>query len=186
MLTMPLMFLDGFVRIAVILVLSPFVLVAWIFPATKKMLEKLWGIFLGTGLSVIFACFYIALTLYLVITFAEKQYPGILSNVVQQTDPDLIENIQTMSTSTIAFFVLLLSMNRLSGYIVKLANQFGGDAANSSWIKMFGGLKKLSIAAGKAALAVALASPAIAASAANEVKDVAKSAAQDGMSGGGS
>lgn len=186
MLTMPLMFLDGFVRLAVILILSPFVLVAWIFPATKSMLGKLWGVFLGTGLSVIFACFYIAITMYLVITFAEKTYPGILSNIAQQTDPDLIDNVQTMSTSTLAFFVLLLAMNRLSAHIVKLANQFGGEAANSSWIRMFGGLKKLSITAGKAALAVALASPSLAKDAASEVKDVASSMAQDGATPNGS
>ena len=147
------------------------------------MIEKIWGIFLGSGLSIIFACFYIALTLYLIITFAENQYPGILSNVAQQTDPELIDNVQTMSTSVLGFFVLLLTMNRLSGQIVKLANQFGGDAPSSSWIRMFNGLKKLSIAAGKATLAVALASPSLAKDAANEVKDVAVSATQNGSGG---
>lgn len=186
LLTMPLMFTDSLIRIAVILILSPFILVAWIFPPTKKMFEKLWGIFIGTGLTLIFASFYVTLTLYLVITFAEQQYPGILSNAVQQNDPDLYYDVLSIKSSVLGFFVLLLAMNRLSKHISRIANQFGGETASSSWFRMFGGLKQLSIAVSKAVLAVALASPSLAKDAANEVKDITKSIAQDGSKTGSS
>lgn len=184
--TMPLMFLDGFARIAVILILSPFALVAWIFPATKKITEKFWGVFFGTGLTLVFSSFYIALTLYLILIFADKQYPGILSATKPQYSSEMVEDTITMSTSTLALFVLMISMNRLSPQIIKLANQFGGDAPQSSWAKMVGGLKRMAIAAAKLVLAVALASPSLAKDAANEAKNVAGSVAQDGMGSSGS
>lgn len=184
--TMPLMFLDSFVRLAVVLILSPFALVGWIFPATKKMAEKIWGVFFGTGISFVFASFYIVLTLYLILIFADKQYPGILSGATQTYSPDMVEDSLTFSTSTLALFVLLISLNRLSPQIIKLANQFGGDAAQSSWVKAVGGLKRLAIVAAKVVLAVVLASPSLAKDAVSEVKDVAGSVAQDGMSSSGS
>ena len=186
LLTMPLSFLDALVRVTASVVLMPFVLVGWVFPPTKWMLGRLWGVLLGAGVCLMFTCFYIALTTYVVALYAEKNYQGILGTTLQERDPALIEEVQGMSTTLIGFFVLILCMNKLGGYIPKLANQFGAESVESSYIKAFQGLKKLSIAAGKMALAVAVASPTVAKEAWNETKSVAKSTFGAARDGGGS
>ena len=185
MLTMPMSFLDSIVRIAATAILSPFALVGWVFPPTKWMLGRLWGVLLGAGLTLMFSCFYVALTVFVVNVYAEKNYPGIFGTTAQSKDPNLLIEIQGLSTTIIGFIVVVLCMNRLGGFIPKLSNQFGGEAPDSSFIKAFQGVKKLSIAAGKAALAVAVASPTIAKEAVNDAKEVAKSAAQSAGSNNG-
>jgi len=185
MLTMPMSFLDSIVRIAASAILSPFVLVGWVFPPTKWMIGRLWGVLLGAGLTLMFSCFYVALTVFVITVYAEKNYPGIFGNAVQSKDPNLLVEVQGLSTTIVGFFVLILCMNRLGGVISKLANQFGGEAPDASFIKAFQGAKKLTIAAGKAALAVAVASPTLAKEAASEAKEVAKSAVQSGAQNNG-
>ena len=185
MLTMPMSFLDAIVRIAATAILSPFVLVGWVFPPTKWMIGRLWGILLGAGLTLIFSCFYVALTVFVITVYADKNYPGIFGTTTQSKDPDLLVEVQGLSTTMIGFFVIVLCMNRLGGVISKLANQFGGEAPASSFTKAFMGAKKLSIAAGKAALAVAVASPTVAKEALNDAKEVAKSVAQSGAQNNG-
>ena len=180
LLTMPMSFIDALVRIAASLILAPFAIVGWVFPPTKQMLGRLWGILLGAGMTLMFSCFYIALTTYVVIQYAEKHYPGILGATLQAKDPKLVDAVQTMSTSLVGFFILVLCMNRLGGVVPKLANEFGGESVNSSFLAAFNGIKKLSIAAGTAAVALVTASPTVAKQALSEAKDVAKSVASAG------
>ena len=185
MLVMPMSFLDSIVRIAAAAILSPFALVGWVFPPTKWMLGRLWGVLLGAGLTLMFSCFYVALTVFVVNVYAEKNYPGIFGSATQSKDPNLLVEVQGLSTTIIGFVVVILCMNRLGGFISKFSNQFGGEAPDSSFIKAFQGAKKLSIAAGKAALAVAVASPTVAKEAWSDVKEVTKSAAQNAGSNNG-
>ena len=186
MLTMPMSFLDAIVRIAAVAILAPFALVGWVFPPTKWMIGRVWGVLLGSGLTLMFSCFYVALTVFVVTVYAEKNYPGIFGTTTQSKDPNLLVEVQGLSTTIVGFFVLILCMNRLSGFISKLANQFGGEAPESSFIKAFQGVKKLSLAATKTAIAVAVASPTLAKQAWDETKEVAKSVAQDaGQNKGG-
>ena len=71
-------------------------------------------------------------------------------------------------------------MNRLGGVVPKWANEFGGESGNSSFLAAFNGIKKLSIAAGTAAVALVTASPTIGKQALSQAKDVAKSVASAG------
>jgi len=177
MTTLPMSFLDAFVRIGAMLVLSPFCLVGWVFPPTKDWLGKLWGILLGAGMTVMFTCVYLALTIYVIKLSVERHYPGLFVRAAVETNPVMSQDVQTMSVSVIGIFVLTLSMAKFGAHIPKIANSFGAQTVNSSWVKVFNGLKQLSIAAGKAALAIALASPGLAKGAVKDVADVAKSAA---------
>lgn len=179
LLTMPLSLMDAFARMGAVMILSPFCLVGWIFPPTKDYLKKLWGVFFGAGMTVFFICVYLALSIYVIMMFVNKHYPGILESATQATDPALVDNAQTLSTSIIGFFVLILAMNKLGAHVPKIANSFGAETVASSWIKAFNGVKKLAIAAAKTAVAVAIASPAVAESARKDVQDVAKSAMKE-------
>ena len=178
LLTTPISLLDSIVRIMASIIVAPFALVGWVFPPTKWMLGRLWGVLFGASLNLMFISFYISLTVYVIMVYAEKNYPGILGNTVQANDPSLIEQVQGMSTSLIGFFVLILSMNKLSSHIFKFANQLGGESVDSSFIKAFQGFKKLAIAATKMAIAIAVGSPTVALEAVRETKNVAKDIAK--------
>ena len=178
LLIMPLSFTDALVRIATVVIISPLVLVAWVFPPTKKLIGKLWGVILGSGMTLLFSCFYVTLTTYIILLFAERTYPGILGPSRQASDPGLVNDITTLSSGSLAFFVLILALNKLSGYIPDLANQFGGESVRGSWVKAVNGLKKLSIATAKIAIGIAISNPSLVKQAANEVKDVAKDTAK--------
>ena len=173
---MPLALLDSCVRMAAIVVLSPFCLAGWVFPPTKHLLKKAWDIFFGTGVMLFFICVYLSLSLYIILVFVDRYYPGILGSATQSTDPGLTDSVETLSTSALGFFVLILSINKLARHVPKIANAFGAPTVSSSWARAFQQFKKLGIAAGKAALAVALRSPGLAKEALKDAKDVAQSA----------
>jgi len=185
LLTIPISLLDSIVRIMASIIVAPFALVGWVFPPTKWMLGRLWGVLFGAALNLMFISFYISLMVYVIMVFAEKTYPGILGNTVQANDPDLIAQVQGMSTGLIGFFVLILCLNKLSAHIFKFANQIGGESVEGSFIRFVQGFKKLSIAAGKMAIAVAVASPTVAFSALRDTKNVAKDIAQRNTDDGG-
>ena len=185
LLTIPISLLDSIVRIMASIIVAPFALVGWVFPPTKWMLGRLWGVLFGAALNLMFISFYISLMVYVIMVFAEKTYPGILGNTVQANDPDLIAQVQGMSTGLIGFFVLILCLNKLSAHIFKFANQIGGESVEGSFIRFVQGFKKLSIAAGKMAIAVAVASPTVAFSALRDTKNVAKDIAQHNTDDGG-
>ena len=175
---MPLALVDSFLRMAAIVILSPFCLVGWVFPPTKGLLKKVWDIFFGTGVMLFFICVYISLALYILLKFVKLNYPqgSILGSATQSTDPGLTDSVETLSASALGFLVLILSINKLARHVPKIANAFGAQTVSSSWARAFHQFKKLAITAGKAALAVALRSPSLAKEAVKEVKEVAQSA----------
>ena len=185
LLTIPMMFVDSIVRICTALILLPFALVGYVFPPTGKFLKSIWEIILGSGITLMTACFYIVLVVYSVQTYAEKYYPGILGTALQERDPDLVMAVHTMSPSLVGFFVLILCMQRLSGSITKIAGHIGGTPVESSFTSAIKIGQKMITTAAKAAAAVALASPALAKSAAEDVKQGAAQMAQKTAKGGG-
>lgn len=187
LLTLPSAFLDAFVRMAAVLVLSPFVLVAWVFPPTKDLIKKLWGVFFGSCVILLFTCLYMALSMYVILKGVNEVYPGMLGMARQSMDPNLAKSIENMSNSAVAIFILIMCMNKLSRYLPELANQFGGETVRSSFVKVLNGLKQLALAAAKLAVGVALGSPSMAKSAVKNVKAAGKEtlgAMQQGNGGG--
>jgi len=185
LLVMPISLLDAIVRIMATVILAPFALVGWVFPPTKWMLKRLWGVLFAASLNLMFIAFYIAVTVYVLMMFAEKAYPGILGDAVQANDPKLVIAVQSMDTGLIGFFVLVLCLNKLSTHIFKFANQLGGESVEGSFIRVIQGFKKLAIAAGKLAIAAAFASPTVAKEALRDAKNLAKDIAQHNGQGGG-
>ncbi len=152
----PLMFIDSFVRLGILIVLSPFVWVAWVFPATKGFLKKAWEMAFGSMFNILFGCLYISIVIYVVAVYMDRSDPWILNSTRQTMDPSMVKGFQNMRTDNIAFIVLLLALNKMAGLIPKLAAQFGGDGTESSLLKSFNGAKKLAKEMGKAAALAAL------------------------------
>ena len=72
LLTIPISLLDSIVRIMASIIVAPFALVGWVFPPTKWMLGRLWGVLFGAGLNLMFISFYISLVVYVIMVYAEK------------------------------------------------------------------------------------------------------------------
>ena len=184
LLTVPMMFIDSIVRICAAMILLPFALVGWVFPGMERFLVALWKIILGAGIMLVVACFYIVLLVYTIMSYAEKYYPGILGSSIQQKDPLLIQAVQTMSSSLLGFFVLIICMQRLSGSISKIANHIGGSSAESSFLNAFRMGKTMVQVVAKLAIAAAMASPTLAKDALNDTKKVAQDVIKESVQGG--
>ena len=185
LLTIPMMFIDSIVRICTGLILLPFALVGYVFPPTAHFLKSIWEIILGAGITLMTACFYVVLVVYSVQTYAQKYYPGILGTALQERDPDLIMAVQTLSSSLIGFFVLIVCMQRLSGSITQIAGHIGGKPIESSFTSALKTGKQVTKTLAKTALAVAVASPTLAKSAAEDIKQGVQKIAQQAKQGGG-
>ena len=152
LLRFPLLFIDSFIRLGVIIILSPFLFVAWVFPPTKSMIRKGWDILFGAMVTILFGSIFISLMVYLILVYTERSYPAALSVARQTADPSMVSGIHNFKTNALAFFVLLLAMNALANHIPKMASRFGGDGSAGAMTQVVKGLQNL----GKNALKLAV------------------------------
>lgn len=130
----PLIFVDAFIQVCSILILSPFAFVAWVFPPTKKIIGKIWNIIFGAMINILFGCIYIALMTYVLLVFSERTFPGILGTARQTMDPTLEMHVKTASTDFLGFFILIVALALLAGVIPKLAQKLSGTQVQSGGV----------------------------------------------------
>ncbi len=152
MIIFPLMFIESFIRLGCVLILSPIILVTWVFPSTKGYIKKAWDIIFGSMFQIFMACIFIAIMVNIIYTYTDANYPGILTNSKQTNDPKLLSELQRLSSTSIGFLALLVCILKLSGSIPKISGYFGGNDQQSEFVKIFNGLKQLSINATKLAV----------------------------------
>lgn len=153
----PLMFADSFVRLGAALILSPFLFVAWVFPATKNMLKPLWDVAFGSMITMMIACIYIALAISVMQIFQNnsESLKGILSQARQLADPNLALAMRRMSTEAVSFMVLVFIILKFHTAIPDVAGYFG-ETTKSQVVSVLGGIKQLAISAAMIALGVAM------------------------------
>lgn len=174
LLVFPVMFVDSFLRLGITLVLSPFLFVTWVFPATPGYLKKGWEVLFGSMFNILFACIFIGILVYVVTVFAEQTYPGIFGSALQKSSPAFAEDVRRLSTSSLGFLVLVMALNKLSRHIPQLAGFFGGDGSQSGIIQAANGFKQLAINAAKIAAGVVMGNPQLIADGANGLKKQAE------------
>lgn len=194
----PLMFIDSFIKLGAVLVLSPFIFVAWVFKATRKATQQAWNIVFGSTMQILVACIYIGLVVGVIELFASNNWPGMLGESRQTADPSMMANFRRLSTEAISFFALILILNRMQRNIPKISGYLGGDETSSAMIGFVDGAKQAAISVTQIAIGAALSAMGIPAGAtlmkagaqrlAEQAKDAAESAVQETMdtgSGGG-
>lgn len=143
----PWMFAESFLRLGAVLVLSPFVFVCWVFPSTKGTVRQAWNIAFGSMVQMLIACIYIGLLVGVILTFANKSFPGMLGGSRQTSDPGMVAQMKRLSTEAVSFFALIIIMTKMQANIPMISGYFGGDSQKSEVVAFFGGIKQLAISA---------------------------------------
>ena len=190
----PMMFIDSFVRLGAVIVLSPFFFVAWVFPSTKQAIRQAWNVVFGATMQILIACIYIGLIIGVIELFATDKWPGMLGESRQTSDPSMMTNFKRLSTEAISFFALILILSRMQRNIPHISGYLGGDSSTSSMIGFADGIKQLAISATQIAVGAALSAFGIPGGAAlmkagaqriaEQAKDAAQSAVAETMDTG--
>ena len=189
MLFLPLYLLDAILRLLFIIMIFPFLLVFWIFPATQSWLTKnaISTFIEAFGLAIIISI-YATLFVEVVKTYLDNAGMAYLykSEMLVMTPDQLIE-MQSLSLGFISSFFLFYYMYKMAGKLTNIAGALSGSKSATVGSAIAGTLKNLARAC--VAAAVALVAPGVAAKAAGQVakdemnkslKAAAKSAASAG------
>lgn len=152
----PLMFAESFIRLGAVIVLSPFFFAAWVFPSTKSAIKKAWDVVFGAMFQLLIGCIYIGLVVGVIQLFADNNWPGMLGNSRQTSDPSMMVNFRRLSTEAISFFALIIIMSRMQSNIPAIAGALGGDSSRSEIVGFMNGVKQLAISAAMIAAGAAL------------------------------
>lgn len=152
----PLMFAESFIRLGAVIVLSPFFFAAWVFPSTKHAIKKAWDVVFGAMFQLLIGCIYIGLVVGVIQLFADNNWPGMLGQSRQTSDPSMMVNFRRLSTEAISFFALIFIMNRMQSNIPAIAGALGGDSSKSEIIGFLNGVKQLAISVSMVAAGAAL------------------------------
>lgn len=183
----PLMFAESFIRLGAVIVLSPFFFAAWVFPSTKSAIKKAWDVVFGAMFQLLIGCIYIGLVVGVIQLFADNNWPGMLGNSRQTSDPGMLINFRRLSTEAISFFALILIMNRMQSNIPAIAGALGGDSSKSEIVAFMNGVKQLAISAAMIAAGAALSAfgfpggAAMMSAGAQRMADQAQDAAKDAI-----
>lgn len=156
MVLFPWIFVDSFIRLGSVIVLAPFFLVAWVFPATKDKIKTAWTTLSGAAMQLLIGCIYIGLVIGVIKAFEAQNWPGMMGDARQGADPDMMAKIRRLSVEAISFFALLLIMNKMQKNIPSISGALGGDSAQSDIVGFMDGVKKLTISVLQIALGAAM------------------------------
>lgn len=132
MMFFPLVILEGFVSIGVVLILFPLLLVGWVFPPTKGYIVESFKIFIQGVSQVLITCIYIAI----IVTIIEE-YSEAFSITKSLSDPALLAGLTNMSNNGLAILGLLYAMFKLTNDIPNITSYFIGEVNRSSIVGTF-------------------------------------------------
>ena len=141
----PFSFIDSFLRIGLVIILSPFLLAAWPFPPTKGWIKKGWDISFSALFNLLFSCIFIGILISVITTYSNQFMPGFFSAKAQESDPDLASSAAGLETGFFSMVMLLVAMMMLAKHIPQIAKFFGGDGSGNPLIGFLGQLRQLAI-----------------------------------------
>lgn len=152
MMFFPLILLEGFVSIGFVLIMFPFFLAGWVFPATKGyMNEAIKIIFQGVA-QVLVTCIYVSVIIAII-----EEYSDSFTTVRSFTDPSLALGLTNMSNNGLALLGLIYAMFKLTNDIPNITSYFVGEMNKSHVLKTFSRIGGMAKNIGKIAVGGALA-----------------------------
>ena len=147
MILFPFSLVEVFFKMGVIIILSPFIVVAWVFPATKGMVGKAWQIVIGGMIQVLITCTFVAFMMIVLTTFTEYLWPGFFSISRQMNDSKIASDVQQLSVGTFSFLFVVLFIVKFAENINQFTTALGGEHAQSEFVRFFTGLKNFAVGA---------------------------------------
>lgn len=144
--SIPFMFVDSFIRIGGILLLSPFFLVAWVFPEGKRLMKAAFELITDAVVQLFLTCVIMSLfTLIIISWFSIKQNSNVsfanikLSSEEIANNPDFLKQFMYLGVGEpfliLLFFVFMLTTIK---QLPKISGYFGGDNSESELTKLIG------------------------------------------------
>ncbi len=142
MLMMPLMFIDAFVLIGVVILLAPFLFAAWVFPSTKSWISYGWNTLISAMITLLIACIYTAFFVMVVANYLGTSGMS-FSAAVQGNSLTTVRAFKMASVGGVSFFFLVWCLMRMSQSLSRLASALGGVDVGSHALSAFNKLKEL-------------------------------------------
>ncbi len=188
MLFFPLIILEGFVSIGFVLIMYPFFMAGWVFPATKGYITESFKIFFQGVAQVLITCIYVSIIIAIV-----EEYSDAFSITKSLTDPSLMLGLTNMSNNGLALLGLIYAMFKLTNDIPNLTSFFIGEMNRSVILRTFSRAMGAAKNVGKIVIGGALAGTGVMGAVgkgmmASGAKDMAKDSANwvtDGAGDGG-
>lgn len=140
--TIPLMFIDGFIKVGGILLLAPFLLVAWVFGETKKFTTKALNIIISSVVQLFLTCVVLGIFGVILMSWYDPTSKAEMAKIMTGVDfsREGLGNMVTAMTRLMEGvlsqpLLLLLSflfMQQTLKNIPKLSKYFGGDGTESA------------------------------------------------------
>lgn len=123
MLTIPLLFIEAFVFLGVVIVLFPYLLVAYVFPFCKPFIKNAWNVVFVCMAQIVLTGVFMAI----MITVVKNYSNSVFSITKQFSDPVLIFGLKNMKDDALAFFALVYIMYKMTAEIPSISARLIGD-----------------------------------------------------------
>ncbi|MBO7244318.1 MAG: hypothetical protein J6V53_03440 [Alphaproteobacteria bacterium] len=148
----PLLLLEGFAALGVILILFPVFMVGWVFPSTKGYMSEAIKVIFQSVAQILITCIYIGIILAII-----DANEGMLAPTKMLTDPVLITGIGNMNNNGLAFFGMIFCLLKLTNDIPNITSYFVGEMNKSIIAKTFSKMQNIMKNSAKMVIGTAMA-----------------------------
>ncbi len=142
MIVFPFSMVEIFIKLGVVIVLFPFILVAWVFPETKQVVGKAWQIFIGSMINLLLVCTFVGFMMIVLATFVDTLWPGFFSAGRVTQDAQLRQDFIQLSVGAFSFLFVIIFLMKFTEKINQFARSVGGEYAQSEFVRIFTALVK--------------------------------------------
>ncbi len=184
MVIFPVAFVDSFIQIAYVIILSPILLALWVFPGQDKYIKKVFPSYvMGPFMDILFGCIFVVFMITTLKLYTELCTGGLLNQETQSTNPEWADSAVSGGPNVIIMGLLIMAISKLCFVIYDFTILFGGQTQRGSLMEL---MDKAMALARKALLALATGGSSMAKEAAKQAAiEAAKKAAASASGGGG-
>ncbi len=151
MLVIPMIFMEGFIIVAIVFVMFPFFLVSYVFPSTKNYLKVGWEALFVAVMQIMVTCIYLTVLLSVVKTYSKDFSIG-----KQLTDFMFMTNLKDMTGSSLSFFALIYCIFKMSNDIPAMTSFLAGSFNRTQILQMVRRFSGMASNVGKFAIGASL------------------------------
>ena len=148
----PLLLLEGFISLGVVLILFPVFLAGWVFPSTKGYMTEIIKMIFQSVAQILITCIYIGIIVNII-----DANENMFSPTKMLTDPILITGIGNMNNNGLAFFGMIFCLLKLTNDIPNITSYFVGEMNKSIVARTFSKMQNLMASSAKMVIGTAMA-----------------------------
>lgn len=137
MVTLPLSFIDAFLRMGMGILLLPVFMLVWIFPLKifEGLGKKLVELLLSAFFDILFNCIYVAFLISVLRVYTKEKIPDIFNTDFQASESHMRSSGTQLTSDFLVMFVLVYTIFKLSDKVDDITGQFFDSAGQGTGIK---------------------------------------------------